>query len=213
RPDPAAQPTLRRINSPRAQCHYHVVSKCSRQMIKAGGRGGFRNWVSGRVHSFNPESRRHAGKMPLECPQRPDNAIGPAPRHGLKPFGLGPKPKTSVRDRTIAPQPVHDLTTRRVDAMPLGELKEGIGCHLQFRIRRHAHCGSSGFIAVKQPYPFVMMARLGYEAPVLPMRRQRLIEAFRQGAFPGLEEAPDEASGKSARTSEKALAAECLARG
>src|SRR5262249_40404956 len=128
------------------------------------------------------------------------------------PFGLGPQPKTPVRNRAVAPQTVRHQAARRVDAIALGELKKGSSRQLQFQIRRRAHRGSSRFIAVKQPYPFVVMARLGHEAPGLVTGRQRLVEAFRQCAFLGLEEAGEEEPSKSVGTFEKALATERIAR-
>src|SRR5215831_11506295 len=181
-------------------------------MIKAGGRRGFRNQASRGVHSFNPQSGAHAGKMPLERLQRFREAIGPTARHRLEPFGLRPQPKTTVRNRAVAPQTVRHEAVRRVNAIALGELKKGSSRELQFRSRRRAHRGSSRFIAVKQPYPFVVMTRLGHEPPGLAAGRQRLIEAFRQCAFLGLEEARDKESSKSAGTVEKALPTERVVR-
>src|SRR5215470_9477047 len=109
--------------------------------------------------------------MPLDRADHPRDAIGSAPSHRLEPFGLWPQPKTTVRNGAVAPYAVRHQTAGRVDAIPLGELKKGTGRQLQVRIRGQARRRSNRFVPVKQPYPFVVMARLGQETPVLANRR------------------------------------------
>src|SRR5262249_47773009 len=90
-----------------AQLQYPIIGQWGSEMIKAGGRRGFRNRLTARVQSFNPQSRSGSGKMPLKRRLGLCDARTPPPRQCLEPFGLGPQPKTAIRNLTVAPQTVH----------------------------------------------------------------------------------------------------------